>query len=99
MAARAEEIEAGHGRTASDLLIDVRDSADRFAAAYAAMPDQAWARLLRWASGKERSAARGQLCSPGCSVGPTARISAIHSPLCRSSADGGPSHPSGPARP
>jgi maleylpyruvate isomerase len=58
MAARAEEIEAGHRRTARELLIDARDSAARFAAAYEAMPDQAWVRLLRWTSGKERPAYR-----------------------------------------
>ena len=58
MAARAEEIEAGHRRAAGDLLVDVRDSAARFAAAYDVMPDHAWTRLLRWTSGKERPAFR-----------------------------------------
>lgn len=58
MAARAEQIEAGHCRSARDLLLDVRDSAARFAAAYELMPDQAWTRILRWTSGKERPASR-----------------------------------------
>lgn len=58
MAARAEQIEAGHRRAARDLFIDVRDSAARFAAAYELMPDQAWTRILRWTSGKERPACR-----------------------------------------
>jgi maleylpyruvate isomerase len=56
--ARAREIEAGHGRAARELLIDVRDSAARFAGAYAAMTDQAWSRVVRWTSGKERPAYR-----------------------------------------
>jgi maleylpyruvate isomerase len=58
MEARAAEIEAGHGRTAEELLIDGRDSAARFAIAYEAMPAEAWVRVLRWTSGKERPAYR-----------------------------------------
>jgi len=56
--ARADEIEAGSHRSAEALLIDVRDSASRFAGAYAAMPAEAWSRPLRWTSGKERPAYR-----------------------------------------
>jgi maleylpyruvate isomerase len=56
--ARAEEIEAGSGRPATALTADVRDSASRFADAYAAMPEEAWSRLLRWTSGRERPAYR-----------------------------------------
>ena len=58
MAARADEIEAGHHRSAAELLDDVRDSADRFARAYRAVPAGAWTRTLRWTSGKERPAAQ-----------------------------------------
>jgi maleylpyruvate isomerase len=58
MQARAQEIEAGHGRPAALLLADVRDSADRFAEACAAMPDEAWFRIVRWTSGKARPAYR-----------------------------------------
>jgi maleylpyruvate isomerase len=57
-AARAEEIEAGHRRPAAELVADVRASADRFAAAYEAMPAGAWERTLRWTSGKQRPAHR-----------------------------------------
>src|SRR5947209_20220908 len=39
MQARAEQIEAGQGRPARDLVADVRDSAARFARAYRAMPE------------------------------------------------------------
>ena len=56
--ARAQEIEAGHHRGAKTLLADVRDSADRFAQAYRAMPAEAWTHPLRWTTGKERPAAR-----------------------------------------
>ncbi|GAA3341822.1 maleylpyruvate isomerase family mycothiol-dependent enzyme [Amorphoplanes nipponensis] len=56
--ARATEIEAGAGRTAEQLLADVRDSATRFAAAYEAMPEAAWTVPLRWMSGKVRPAYR-----------------------------------------
>ena len=56
--ARAQEIEAGHRRSAGDLLADVRSSAGRFAVAYRAMPAEAWTRTLRWTSGKERAASR-----------------------------------------
>jgi maleylpyruvate isomerase len=58
MEARAQEIEAGHGRGAGELLDDVRTSAARFAEAYRAMPAEAWTRTLRWTSGRERPAAR-----------------------------------------
>jgi maleylpyruvate isomerase len=56
--ARAEQIEAGHGRAAGELLADVRESAARFARAYAAMPGEAWSRIVRWTSGKARPAYR-----------------------------------------
>jgi maleylpyruvate isomerase len=55
---RAEEIEAGSRRAAKSLLVDVRDSASRFADAYEAMSEEAWSRSLRWTSGKERPAYR-----------------------------------------
>jgi maleylpyruvate isomerase len=58
MAARAEEIEAGAGRSAAELLADVRESADRFAAQYARMPAQAWQNVIRWTGGQEHPAAR-----------------------------------------
>lgn len=56
--ARADEIETGSHRAAKILYADVRESASRFADAYAAMPEEAWWRLLRWTSGKERPAYR-----------------------------------------
>jgi maleylpyruvate isomerase len=58
MAARAEQIEAGAGRSANALLADIRDSAARFAAEYARMPTAAWGRVVRWTGGHERPAAR-----------------------------------------
>lgn len=57
-AARATEIEAGAGRAAADLVADLRDSAERFAAAYRAMPPEAWQRTVRWTGGQRRPAAR-----------------------------------------
>jgi maleylpyruvate isomerase len=56
--ARAEQIEAGQARPAGELFADVRDSAARFARAYRAMPAEAWSRIVRWTSGKERPAYR-----------------------------------------
>ncbi|MDL4815285.1 maleylpyruvate isomerase family mycothiol-dependent enzyme [Actinomadura opuntiae] len=56
--ARAAEIEAGAGRPAAVLVADVRDSAERWAEAYAAMPDDAWERVVQWTSGARRPAAR-----------------------------------------
>jgi maleylpyruvate isomerase len=58
MAARAEEIEAGSGRTAEELLTDVRESAERFAAQYRQLPPEAWQRTVRWTGGQEHPAAR-----------------------------------------
>lgn len=56
--ARAGEIEAGAGRGAAQLLADVRESADRFAAQYARMPAEAWRAIVRWTDGQEHPAAR-----------------------------------------
>ncbi|MFI1097425.1 maleylpyruvate isomerase family mycothiol-dependent enzyme [Streptomyces sp. NPDC020917] len=58
MEARARAIEDGAGRPARALLADVRDSADRFAAEYARMPDPAWETVVRWTGGQQRPAAR-----------------------------------------
>jgi maleylpyruvate isomerase len=58
MAARAEQIEAGAGRSAGELVTDVRDSAAQFAAEYARMPATAWQRVIRWTGGQEHPAAR-----------------------------------------
>jgi maleylpyruvate isomerase len=43
-AGRAAEIEAGSGRGAGELVADVRDSADRLAAVWRAVPADAWSR-------------------------------------------------------
>ena len=56
-AARAEQIEAGAGRSAAALLDDVRGSAARFAAECARMPAAAWGRTVRWTGGEESPAA------------------------------------------
>ena len=48
MAARTAEIEAGAGRSASQLRDDVLTSAERFAAEYRRMPAEAWERTVRW---------------------------------------------------
>ncbi|WP_406438487.1 maleylpyruvate isomerase family mycothiol-dependent enzyme [Streptomyces sp. NBC_01613] len=58
VAARAEEIEAGAGRSADELVADLRDSAARFAAEYRRMPLAAWSRTVRWTRGQEHPAAR-----------------------------------------
>jgi maleylpyruvate isomerase len=58
MDARAAEIEDGAGRPAAVLVADVRDSADRWAEAYAAMPDDAWERVVQWTSGARHPIAR-----------------------------------------
>jgi maleylpyruvate isomerase len=58
LAARAEQIEAGAGRDADQLVADLRDSAAQFAAEYRRMPLAAWKRTVRWTRGQERSAAR-----------------------------------------
>lgn len=56
--ARAEEIEAGSARSAAELLVDVRESAARFAEAYRMMPPDAWDHVVRWTGGQEHPAAR-----------------------------------------
>lgn len=53
--ARNRDIEAGSGRTAQDLLADVQASADRFAAALAAVPDDGWDTPVVWGNGEERT--------------------------------------------
>lgn len=56
--ARAAEIEDGAGRPAAALLDDVRHSAERFAEAFALMPDEAWERTVQWTTGARHPAAR-----------------------------------------
>ncbi|MFB4302656.1 maleylpyruvate isomerase family mycothiol-dependent enzyme [Actinomadura sp. NTSP31] len=58
MEARAAVIEDGAGRPAAVLIEDVRASAERWAEAYEAMPDDAWERVVEWTSGARRPAAR-----------------------------------------
>lgn len=58
LATRAEEIETGAGRSAAELLADLRESAARFAAEYRAMPLAAWDRTVRWTAGQVHPAAR-----------------------------------------
>ena len=58
MEARAAEIEQGAGRGAAELLADVRESAEAFAAAYRAMTPDAWNHVVRWTAGQEHAAAR-----------------------------------------
>jgi len=58
MAARAEEIEAGSGRPAADLVADVRESASRFAEAYTKLAPDAWSHVVRWTAGHEHPASR-----------------------------------------
>ncbi|WP_067451816.1 maleylpyruvate isomerase family mycothiol-dependent enzyme [Actinomadura macra] len=58
LAARAAQIEAGAGRTAAELVGDVRDSADGFATEYSRMPDDAWQHIVQWTAGQEHPAAR-----------------------------------------
>ncbi|WP_433892783.1 maleylpyruvate isomerase family mycothiol-dependent enzyme [Streptomyces sp. CA-111067] len=56
--ARDAEIESGAGRTADELLADLRESAAAFAAEYRRMTPAAWAAPVRWTAGQERPAAR-----------------------------------------
>jgi maleylpyruvate isomerase len=56
--ARAAQIEAGAGRSAAELVADVRSSSGRFTAEYSLMPAEAWQRVVRWTAGQERPAAR-----------------------------------------
>ncbi|MBD2898840.1 hypothetical protein amrb99_78160 [Actinomadura sp. RB99] len=55
---RAAEIEDGAGRPAAVLVADVRASAERWAEAYQAMPDDAWERVVQWTSGARHPVAR-----------------------------------------
>jgi len=57
-AGRAEEIEAGAGRPAAELVADVRDTAAAAERACAALPDDAWEREGRSAVGKPQSMRR-----------------------------------------
>ncbi|WP_327291660.1 maleylpyruvate isomerase family mycothiol-dependent enzyme [Streptomyces sp. NBC_01198] len=56
-AARDRDIEAGAGRTPAEHLADLRESADRFAAAVAALPPAAWATQVAMRSGRVIAAA------------------------------------------
>ncbi|MEU8117833.1 maleylpyruvate isomerase family mycothiol-dependent enzyme [Spirillospora sp. NPDC049024] len=56
--ARAAEIEEGAHRPARVLLEDVRQSAQRFAAAFTLMPDEAWGRVVQWTAGARHPASR-----------------------------------------
>ncbi|SEN36730.1 maleylpyruvate isomerase [Actinacidiphila rubida] len=58
LTARAEEIEAGAGRGAAELLADLRDSAAAFEAEYRRMPPEGWDRVVRWTRGQEHPASR-----------------------------------------
>jgi maleylpyruvate isomerase len=53
-AGRAAEIDAGANRSASELVVDVRESAERLMATWIALPDEAWDALTRDVSGAER---------------------------------------------
>lgn len=50
---RADEIEAGMGRPAAEVIEDVSASSAAVESVYARMPDEAWPRLTRGVSGKE----------------------------------------------
>lgn len=56
--ARAAQIEAGAGRSAAELVADVRAGAERFATEYALMPAEAWRHVVRWTAGQRHPAAR-----------------------------------------
>ncbi|MFJ9714192.1 maleylpyruvate isomerase family mycothiol-dependent enzyme [Streptomyces sp. NPDC101234] len=58
LAARDEQIEAGAGRSATELIADLRSAAVRFAMEYREMPPEAWNQTVRWTRGQERAAAR-----------------------------------------
>ncbi|MDA8357542.1 MAG: maleylpyruvate isomerase family mycothiol-dependent enzyme [Actinomycetota bacterium] len=53
-AGRAAEIAAGAGRSAADLVADVRESAYRLESAWLSTPDEAWERPGRDVSGTEQ---------------------------------------------
>jgi maleylpyruvate isomerase len=54
---RVIDIEAGAGRSATDQLTDVRDSARRLAEAFDTTPAPAWTAQLTWTNGRVGSAA------------------------------------------
>jgi maleylpyruvate isomerase len=56
--ARAAQIEAGAGRSAAELIADVRASAERLAAEYSLMPAEAWKNVVQWTAGQRHPAAR-----------------------------------------
>lgn len=56
-AARDRDIEAGAGRSPAEQLADLRDSADRLAAAVAELPPAAWASQVAMRSGRVIAAA------------------------------------------
>ncbi|MEW2625616.1 maleylpyruvate isomerase family mycothiol-dependent enzyme [Streptomyces sp. NPDC048106] len=58
LAARDEQIEAGAGRSAVELVADLRSAAVRFATEYRKMPPEAWNQVVRWTRGQERAAVR-----------------------------------------
>ncbi|MFI1294243.1 maleylpyruvate isomerase N-terminal domain-containing protein [Streptomyces sp. NPDC020792] len=58
LAARDEQIEAGAGRSAAELVADLRDTAAEFATEYRKMPPEAWIRRVRWTRGQELAAMR-----------------------------------------
>jgi maleylpyruvate isomerase len=53
---RVKDIEAGAGRPLPELIVDIRDSAERFAEAAGALPADAWARELPLPGGPQRVA-------------------------------------------
>ncbi|POM22569.1 mycothiol-dependent maleylpyruvate isomerase [Actinomadura rubteroloni] len=55
---REAQIEAGAGRSAADLIADLRASAAAFAAQYAQMPAAGWQNTVQWAAGQRHRAAR-----------------------------------------
>jgi maleylpyruvate isomerase len=54
---RARDIDAGAGRAAAEQLADLRESAGRFAEAFAVMPAPAWTNEVAWANGRVGPAA------------------------------------------
>lgn len=56
LGAREADIEAGAGRPVAELAQDVRQTAAAFADEAAAMPPQAWQRVVRYAAGEEPAA-------------------------------------------
>lgn len=53
---RVKDIEAGAGRPLPELIADVRDSAERFAAAAGSLPAQAWTYELALPAGAQKAA-------------------------------------------